>query len=62
MKSVTYHSPLKGIRELPGEMDDYRAGAEKTQDEPGMCSYSIKRKKKCLEKMTVTCPENIGAT
>lgn len=42
MKLVTYHSPLKGIRELPGEMDDYRAGAGKTQDKPGMRPYSLK--------------------
>lgn len=42
MKLATYHFPLKGIRKLLGEMDGYRAGTQKIQDDPGTYSHSTK--------------------
>lgn len=42
MKSATHDFPLKGIKDLLGEMDDYTVGTKKIQDDPGISSYSTK--------------------
>lgn len=38
MKLATHHFPLIGIRELLGEMDGYRAGTKKIQEDSGTSS------------------------
>lgn len=45
MKLVTYYIPVKGNGKLLEEMDDYRAGTEKTQGGPATSSYSRKEKR-----------------